>query len=246
MDTGETPGPQINVLFFDSPTSVFLATLGASQNLDRYYAHWRREDPIPIVVDTNSVDVGPRSLGQHTVRIGRRLNGRLEFWLDGILKHTTGPNVFPSSFNYVYLVGHGTQLGQIATFTDYQEGIGAGPGDCATDVSGRVRIQSSGLRWIPYSTWDYIGSLQFTNISSQPIPSPYLVTDGLQAVGKGIVGTYQLTFCRSSEGSYLIPILPPGDVLQPGQSVGFPLLFVSRDPFGFNYTTRVFSGLPSR
>jgi hypothetical protein len=128
FDTGSIPGPQINVLYFDSLNSAFLASLGAFQAQGQYSAYWRRDsqNPSDVVVGT-SVDVGPRSLGTHTVRIGRRSDGRLEFWLDGKLVQTSGTNTFPANFNFVYLVAAGTAQGQSASFTDYQEGTGSGP-----------------------------------------------------------------------------------------------------------------------
>lgn len=128
FDTGSTPGPQINVLYFDSPNSAFLASLGTFQNQGQYSAYWRRDSQTPTdVVLGMSVDVGPRSVGLHTVRIGRRSDGRLEFWLDGKLVQTSGINTFPANFNFVYAVAGGTAQGQLASFTDYREGTGSGP-----------------------------------------------------------------------------------------------------------------------
>jgi hypothetical protein len=144
IDTGGIPGPQINALFFDTSSSVFLASLGAFGNQGQYVAHWRRENPLFTVVSSTSVDVGPRSPGQHTVRIGRRADGRLEFWLDGALTFSTSINTFPANFNFVYLVDNGTQQGQIAAFTDYREGAGpTGEAGSTTDFTDSVAFAAA-------------------------------------------------------------------------------------------------------
>gem|GEM_PF-285852 len=127
FDTGASPGPQLNVLFFDTSNSVFLASLGANDTQPNYAAHWRRESPLGAVVRTNTVTLIPRSPGQHSVAIGRRSNGSLEFWLDGTLQFTTGADEFPQNFNFVYLVTKGTSLGQQGTFKAYSEGAGPFP-----------------------------------------------------------------------------------------------------------------------
>ena len=127
FDTVASPGPQINALFFDTSNSVFLASLGANDTQPNYVAHWRRESPLGAVVRTNTVTLIPRSPGQHSVAIGRRSNGSLEFWLDGTLQFTTGAGEFPQNFNFVYLVTKGTSLGQQGSFKAYSEGAGPFP-----------------------------------------------------------------------------------------------------------------------
>jgi hypothetical protein len=129
FDTGSAPGDQIFIILFEAPGSAFYASLGAFGNQGRYYAHWRRDSPNPAeAVLGTTIDVGPRSFGPHTARIGRRSDGRLEFWLDGKLVQVSGSNAFPATFNFVSLIASaGTAVGQIATFTDYREGTGPGP-----------------------------------------------------------------------------------------------------------------------
>jgi lactonase family protein with 7-bladed beta-propeller len=127
FDTGASPGPQINALFFDTSNSVFLASLGANDTQPNYVAHWRRESPLGAVVRTNTETLIPRSPGEHSVAIGRPSNGSLEFWLDGTIQFTTGAGEFPQNFNFVYLVAKGTSLGQQATFKAYSEGAGPFP-----------------------------------------------------------------------------------------------------------------------
>jgi hypothetical protein len=123
FDTGATPGPHITALLFAPDGSVYLASLGAFGDSQEYFAHWRRDAPTPdqSMRGTDS-PVGPRSAGLHTVAIGRRFDGRIEFWLDRKLVETTTVGTFPASFNYVYLAALGTSQGQTATFTAYGEG----------------------------------------------------------------------------------------------------------------------------
>jgi hypothetical protein len=129
FDTGATPGPQMSVLYFDTSGSLHLAWLGAYQGGSDYSAYWRRDSPTPETSFLGTgVVVGQRSVGPHTVRIGRRQDGRLEFWLDGRLVQVSGVDVMPAVFNFVYLVGVGTAPHQTVTFTGYQEGAGRSPG----------------------------------------------------------------------------------------------------------------------
>jgi hypothetical protein len=126
FDTLSAPGPQIFLIAFQSSVSSY-ASLGAFGNQGHYSAHWRTDstNPADAILGT-TVDVGPRSFGVHTARIGRRQDHRLEFWLDGRLVLVTGTTAFPGVFNFVSLIGSGaTTAGQVATFIDYSEGTGA-------------------------------------------------------------------------------------------------------------------------
>jgi len=126
FDTGSAPGPQIYLIYFESPGSAFYASLGAFGNGGHYSAHWRRDSPDPAVaVMGTTIDVGLRSTGLHTARIGKRADGRLEFWLDEVLVLVSGAGAFPSTFNFVSLIGSsGVATGQPTTFTNYAEGTG--------------------------------------------------------------------------------------------------------------------------
>jgi all-beta uncharacterized protein len=125
FDTLSEPGPQIFLIAFQ-PSGSGYASLGAIGNRANYSAHWRTDasTPADAIYGTN-IDLSPRSYGVHTARIGRRADGRLEFWLDGTLVLTSMTNAFPRPFDFVSLIGsNANATGQVATFIDYAEGTG--------------------------------------------------------------------------------------------------------------------------
>ncbi|MCC7349956.1 MAG: PEP-CTERM sorting domain-containing protein [Phycisphaerales bacterium] len=69
------------------------------------------------------VDLGARTAGDHTVQIGRRSDGTLDFWFDGSLKYSSDFNVInPSYMEYVYLAAAGTSASDVATFKNFESG----------------------------------------------------------------------------------------------------------------------------
>ncbi len=67
-----------------------------------------------------------RSLGEHTVKIAKRINSVVEFWLDGDLVYNFTPPITPVPGFYsvgLQAFNRGRQTEAIATFTDYRAGI---------------------------------------------------------------------------------------------------------------------------
>jgi murein DD-endopeptidase MepM/ murein hydrolase activator NlpD len=123
QDTGASPGPWVTVWTI-TPQRLFHAALGAQGDDDRYLVYWRREEPPGILVEGSPfVAIAPRTPGEHTVKIAKRANGVLEFWLDGALVYSLTPDRFPMpTFTDVALLASGTAPYQFATYTNYREG----------------------------------------------------------------------------------------------------------------------------
>jgi hypothetical protein len=182
FDTGATPGPQMSVLYFDTSGSVHLAWLGAYQNGSDYSAYWRRDSPTPeMSLLGTGVVVGQRSVGPHTVRIGRRLDGRLEFWLDGRLVQVSGVDVMPAVFNFVYLVGVGTVAQETVTFTTYREGAGSSPGPAP-----QIERFSDRASWRDVSSG--LGRIDFEGLAPAGGFTPYDTPAGLTLSGVNFSG----------------------------------------------------------
>jgi hypothetical protein len=203
-DTNTTPGPQINGVLFDTSTSAYVAALGANDTQTRYTAHWRRENPTGTVVSSVTVDIGPRTPGSHTVRIGRLADGRLQYWLDNAVVMTTPTSVFPANVDYAYLVAKGNAQNQTATFTGYREGsVACVDALTASFSAGTLTLTFNLMTSVP-ATWTtsltFPASASLWSVSipaispaasfSVPIPGiPALGTIGVQTTLNTAAGT---------------------------------------------------------
>lgn len=124
-----------------------------------------------------------------------------------------------------------------------------GAGACgAFDVTSKVRVSASGLSYIYPSSYFWSQTITVANTSGSVISGPvYLVLLGLPThLGyprdAGLLGSQLITTYFSPQGDYLL--LLSGDV-QPGQTIGIPLVFFTQSLFPPRYSTKVLSGQPS-
>lgn len=148
------PTPWVKVTFLDSPGTAAgqlwmedetynsnyglnTGTLGAWTQ----FGAWERADRPNYMIywwdyDTGLdgfVDTGfARTAGAHTLLLGKRVDGTIDYWLDGWLVFST-TDITPNYFGDIYLAAHspGANPGQTIVFTDYQTGTDYSFSACA-------------------------------------------------------------------------------------------------------------------
>lgn len=83
-----------------------------------------------------------RTSGSHTLKVGKRSDGKVDYLLDGALVYTSDTaNIIWPYFGDVYLAGNGSDSGLKVIFTDYQ----SGDGYATVPLPGAVWLLGSGL-----------------------------------------------------------------------------------------------------
>jgi len=99
---------------------------GTSGDDPQYGVYWWNEH---TDTDGSATNLGLRTPGFHTLKMGMRATGQVDYWLDGSLLFTT-TSITPDYFGDIYLAADSdlAHPGQTVVFTDYRSGTDyAGP-----------------------------------------------------------------------------------------------------------------------
>ena len=115
----DDPGKRSTIELWITDNGSFWTQIGAGDGSLTYrISYWNF-----LTGDTDKVDTGiPRSIGQHTVKLGVQGNGKLDYWFDETLILSTD-KIKPQYFGEIYLI---TQY-SVGTFVDYQNGTDYSP-----------------------------------------------------------------------------------------------------------------------
>ena len=101
--------------------------IGASVSHKNYVIYWYDyKSRSGGLVDTSII----RTSGQHTLKLGMRENGTVDYWIDDVRVWNTN-NINPESFEDIYLAAQAST----GTFIDYQVGIDYRAPKSAVDIS---------------------------------------------------------------------------------------------------------------
>jgi hypothetical protein len=129
-DGPDTPGPQVwlqndtyGLPAAKGPWTQFGAWQGTET--ETYRISWWNHS----TGRSRSVDTGiPRAPGEHTLLLGQRTNGAVDYWLDDKLVYSTD-EIQPKCFGNIFLAGHRRpdSAADLVVFTDYQAGTDYAP-----------------------------------------------------------------------------------------------------------------------
>ena len=143
-DATYAPSPTLVAIDFDTPTSSYEAWVGALNGDSHTYATIRRDSPLETIVSQTLFPIAQRASGAHCAAVAQASDGTIDYWLDGVLQQTVPPSSFLGQFQYAYLVGQASTLGQVVSFVDYREGSGTYPNLCESNATGLPILSVTG------------------------------------------------------------------------------------------------------
>jgi len=115
------------------------AQIGCWETRDEYRVYWWNYQ----TGETGWFVIGERTAGEHTVKVGKRADGTVDFWFDGLMVFST-TKVSPDYIGDVYLAAHSSpgNAGDTVEFTDYQCGTDYEPMRFEVDLSGQIHTEN--------------------------------------------------------------------------------------------------------